>query len=246
MARAAKGAEPPRDLTDLLKQFPFELAVVPIDRIHPNTYNPNVMDDLTRQATRDSIAMFGFIDPPTVRKHPNIDGHYELIDGEHRIAEARELGVAEIPVIILDIDTPTAMKLTVVLNQRGHNDDVRLGALLGELQASGAQDWSKALAFDTSTLQHLIDLGKQDWTPPEGAGGVGVGAGGGGPVTEWVTIEALIPREVLGVLEAARDRAGELGELTPNDNAKIATGQLLEVLAASYLAALTDTPADAG
>lgn len=210
--------------------------VVALDHIHPNPWNPNVMDDLTRQATRDSVAMFGFIDWPHVRAHPDLDGHYQLIDGEHRITEARELGHDEIPVTILDIDTPTAMKLTLVLNQRGRNDDVRLGALLGELQANGGEDWSKALAFDASTLEHLIALGAATWTPPDGGDGVGGVGAGAGDGTKWVTIEAKLPEDAFRVLGEARDKAGEAGELAAHDDPAIATGQLLEVLAASYLA----------
>jgi ParB-like chromosome segregation protein Spo0J len=106
-------------------------AIVPLDHLHPNPWNPNVMDDVTRQATNDSIAMFGFIDQPHVRPHPELTGHYQLLDGEHRVAEARALDYDTIPVIVLDVDTPTAMKLTVVMNQRGHNDDVRLAGTTG-------------------------------------------------------------------------------------------------------------------
>lgn len=214
-------------------------AIVPLDRIHPNPWNPNVMDDVTKTATRDSIAMFGFIDHPHVRAHPELDGHYQLLDGEHRIREARELEYDTIPVIVLDVDTPTAMKLTIVLNQKGTNDDVRLGALLGELQQHGGEDWTKALAFDPSALQHLIELGAGDWTPPPPGGdlgGAGAGAGVGAGQEGWVTIEALVPDSVMALWADARDKAGERDELSEHDDPRIAAGKLLEVLIASYLA----------
>lgn len=211
--------------------------VIALDHLHPNPWNPNRMDDRTRQATRDSIAMFGFIDWPHVREHPDLDGHYQLLDGEHRVGEARELDVDAIPCVVLDVDTPTAMKLTIVLNQKGHNDDVQLGALLGELEKHGGQDWNKALAFDDATLKHLIALGASDWTPPAGAGaGLGVGAGGGGQDDQWATIEARVPAGVMEVWDAARERAILAGELADHDDPKVAAGLFIEVLAASYLA----------
>jgi hypothetical protein len=219
--------------------------IVPLDHLHPNPWNPNRMDEATKRATQDSIAMFGFIDWPHVREHPDLEGHYQLLDGEHRVAEARALGgLVEIPCVILDIDTPTAMKLTVVLNQKGVNDDVALGALLGELEKHGGEDWSRALAFDDATLRHLIELGASDWTPPEpGPGGVG-GTGGNGD-GEWRTIEARVPADVHAVWEQARARAVQAGEVGDHDDAMIAAGMLIEVLAASYLAG-PDAPGGGG
>lgn len=222
--------------------------VVAIDHIHPNPWNPNVMDDTGKRANRESIAMFGFIDLPHVREHPDLDGHYQLIDGEHRVAEARELGYEDLPVTILDIDTPTAMRLTVILNQSGSNDDVRLGALLGELEKQGApgeeMDWSVGLAFDDTTLKHLLQLGTGDWTPPNGDLANHGGGGGGGSDDEWVTVTARMPRDAHAVFEEARGRAVENEDVGDHDDEHVAAGLLIEVLAASYLATPSAPPDD--
>ena len=219
--------------------------IIALDHLHPNPWNPNRMDDRTRQATRDSIAMFGFIDWPHVREHPDLDGHYQLLDGEHRVGEARELDLEAIPCVVLDVDTPTAMKLTVVLNQKGHNDDVVLGALLGELEKHGGEDWTRALAFDDATLRHLIELGASEWTPPQGDGnGLGVGAGDGTD-DEWRSIDARVPAAVHDLWEQARERAIAAGELGDHDDARVAAGLFIVVLVASYLATPADDAADA-
>lgn len=245
MPRAAK-PKPPAEpaVNDLLKDFPFRVDVVATDHVHPNSYNPNRQDDLTRKATRESIATFGFLDPVTVVAHAELAGHYTIVDGEHRWREAVDLGLERVPVVILEVDAPTAMKLTVVLNQTGEPDRAALGALLKTLSEQQPDDWRTALAFDEDALAGLLELGAT-WTPPDDRGGgepgagADAGAGLGGDPDEgevWVTIEARLPPGVLEVWEHARARAVEAGDVGDHDDEKVAAGMLVEVLAAAYLA----------
>ena len=70
--------------------------LVKLAQCHPNDWNPNRMDGLTYAKTIESIKTFGFIDPITIRPHPDHPG-WQIIDGENRWKAARDLGLDEGP-----------------------------------------------------------------------------------------------------------------------------------------------------
>jgi hypothetical protein len=138
---------------------------VPIGTLHPNPWNPNRMDERTYQAERESIRLYGFIDPCTVRPHPTLDGEWEIIDGEHRWKAAQDEGRTDIDIIPLALDDAEARKLTVIFNEtRGEADVALLGKLLSELQESMDDDaLGLALPYTTAELEHLLEIGKHGW-----------------------------------------------------------------------------------
>jgi len=87
---------------------------------------------------RASIREFGFVDPLTVRpihaKGSAYDGHYQIIDGEHRERAGVEEGIDEFPCVVIDVDDGTAQQLTIVLNEtRGTADTVKMSRLVQDL-----------------------------------------------------------------------------------------------------------------
>lgn len=142
----------------------LQLVIVQIacDLIDPNPWNPNRMNEVVEQAERESIERFGFVDPVTVRNHPEAEGRYQIIDGEHRWRIASEAGYTEIPAVILDVTDDEAKKLTIVLNEtRGEADVVLLGQLLSDLK--DLDDFGTALPFSRGELDHLLSIGAEDW-----------------------------------------------------------------------------------
>lgn len=216
-------------------RIPYTHKVVPLATLHANPWNPNKMDDRTRQAARESIATFGFIDPITVRAHPELDGHYQIIDGEHRWTEATELGYTDAPVIVLDVDDPTAMKLTIVFNEtRGEADAVLLGGVLKQLHDDLGDDARIALRYDDGEIKHLLDLANHtDWDQYNQGGGNG---GGGDGDDQWTTVQLRVPHDFMDVWQEAIDAVTRRNtDLTLHEDEKVAAGQVAEVLAAAYL-----------
>jgi ParB family transcriptional regulator, chromosome partitioning protein len=67
--------------------------------------NVRALDDAHVQALAGSIALQGMLVPIVVRG----DGEaFELVAGFHRIAAARSLGLAEVPVVVRDAETEDA------------------------------------------------------------------------------------------------------------------------------------------
>jgi ParB family chromosome partitioning protein len=85
---------------------------VPIDLIRPSPYQPRLtfnVEDLRQEIEKD-----GLLSNLIVRQ---LEGHYELIDGERRLRILRELGWQTVPVEIRDIDDQLARRLVYKLNK---------------------------------------------------------------------------------------------------------------------------------
>ncbi len=142
----------------------LEVVFLPLDKLDPNPWNPNQQSAAVAQAERESIKLYGFVDPVTVRVHPEEAGRWQIIDGEHRCREALGLGYVEVPCVVLDLDDVAARKLTVILNEtKGEADVVLLGTLLAELQRMDAESYSVGMPYGDRELEHLLQMAAVDW-----------------------------------------------------------------------------------
>jgi ParB family chromosome partitioning protein len=88
---------------------------VPIEFVSPNPKNPRrsfaeaELSDLAQ-----SIREHGIVQPVLVRR--KADGKYEIIAGERRWRAAQRAGLAEIPVLVRDVDDRTALELAIIEN----------------------------------------------------------------------------------------------------------------------------------
>jgi ParB/Sulfiredoxin domain len=150
-----------------MTQPPLTITYLPVARLHPNPWNPNIQQPPVIRALSESIDTFGMVEPVTVRPHPDIDGDYEIINGEHRWREAQERELEELPCVVLEgLTDMQARKLTVILNEVSGDADVALlGQLLVDVQTMLPDDEALgyALPYSDVALQHLLALGTQDW-----------------------------------------------------------------------------------
>lgn len=91
------------------------LTQVAIEKVQPDTnqprkyFNPEQISDLA-----DSIRVHGILQPITVRKLST--GYYQIIAGDRRWRAAREAGLSEVPVIIVEADDRKVMELALIEN----------------------------------------------------------------------------------------------------------------------------------
>lgn len=143
----------------------LEHISLPLDVLEPNPWNPNVMDPDMFVKEVESIRMFGFVDPLTVRQiGPD---RYQIIDGEHRLKAGKSLGMVKFPCVRIEVDEETAKQLTIVLNEtRGSPDEVKLAALVRDLaQRRDATQLQRVMPFSAERLRELINppAGQIDW-----------------------------------------------------------------------------------
>ncbi|MBX3569579.1 MAG: ParB/RepB/Spo0J family partition protein [Rhizobiaceae bacterium] len=92
-------------------------AQAPIELIRPNPRNPRrsfAEAELTDLA--QSIREHGIVQPVVVRPSTASAGHYEIIAGERRWRAAQRAGLAEVPIILRDVNDRTALELAIIEN----------------------------------------------------------------------------------------------------------------------------------
>ena len=111
--------------------------MVPIEFVSRNANNPRrQFDEADLQDLSRSIAQHGIVQPVVVR--PLGEGRYEIIAGERRWRAAQRSGLAEIPVIIRDVDDRTALEIAIVEN----------------VQRSDLNPLDEALGYDQLIAEH--------------------------------------------------------------------------------------------
>ena len=91
------------------------VSTVPLHKVEPNPLQPRrEFDPEALQAMADSITAHGMIQPLTVRELPG--GYYQIIAGERRWRAARQAGLQEVPVLIVEADDRKVMELALVEN----------------------------------------------------------------------------------------------------------------------------------
>ena len=88
---------------------------VPIIKVEPREAQPRKQfDEQSLAELTDSIRRYGIIQPITVRPWDN--GYYQIIAGERRWRAAREAGLEEVPVRIIEADDRTVTEMALVEN----------------------------------------------------------------------------------------------------------------------------------
>jgi ParB family transcriptional regulator, chromosome partitioning protein len=136
------------------------LAPVLLERLHPHPLNANVMAEDQLQKLERNIMRNGGYPPLVVRPHPELQGQYQLLDGEQRWKVLRGLGQSEALCFIWPCDDATALLLLSTLNRlRGEDVPVRRAELLAELSGLlSVEDLALLLPEDEGQLRDTLDL----------------------------------------------------------------------------------------
>jgi ParB family chromosome partitioning protein len=99
---------------------------------HPD--NPNRMSKPNLKKLHKHIKDSGDYEPVIVRRHPEKDGFFEILNGHHRTKVLRELGIETVDCVVWEVSDERALMLLATLNRLNGKDDVTKRAnLIGEL-----------------------------------------------------------------------------------------------------------------
>lgn len=144
----------------------YNVVAVPIEKIKPNTYNPNAVAPPEMKLLYESIRIDGYT-MPIVCYHNRDEDCYVIVDGfhryrimlEHQDIYEREQGL--LPVSVIDKPLDRRMASTIRHNRaRGsHNVDL-MSNIVKELHELGRSDaWiSKHLGMDTDEILRLKQI----------------------------------------------------------------------------------------
>ncbi len=132
---------------------------IPVERIRPNRWNPNVMSQQAFQELVTSIRQEGFLSEPLVRPMP--DGNFELIDGEQRWRAAKEAGLTEIPCAVISTSELRAKIGTLKMNLlRGQHVPIKQALLVAEIAKDGVPiaDLGRELGLEDQEIEDHQEL----------------------------------------------------------------------------------------
>ena len=148
---------------------------LPISQVEPGLNQPRKrFDPETLAELADSIRIHGSIQPLTVRRLST--GYYQIIAGERRWRAAKDAGLREVPVVIIEADDKKVMEIGLIENlQREDLNPVEeaqgyqtLMEEYGLTQEQVAQQMGKSRPAITNTLrllalpEDLLELVAQD------------------------------------------------------------------------------------
>lgn len=142
---------------DIAIRFP---VLVPIAYLKPNPWNPNKVARPEMDLLKVSIRKSGFCFPLVVIKES--DTSYMIVDGFHRHLVALELGMDQVPVVVLDEPISELMAATIRFNRaRGTHQVDRMSNIVGDLSNLGEPDSAiaKNLGMDPDELLRLKQHG---------------------------------------------------------------------------------------
>jgi len=105
-----------------------EVVILPVSLLRPNDWNPNKMTQEQEGELLREVRRLGRPAKPIVVRRLG-DGTYEIVDGEHGWAAAKEAGLTEVPCEVAEVDAFEAMRQTYARNQHGTRDPLLTGRL---------------------------------------------------------------------------------------------------------------------
>lgn len=147
-----------------------QLTWMPIEHLIALKRNPQYCTPKQMESLKRSIESDGFVVPILIRKLPRRKNRYEIVSGNHRVMAARELGMTEVPCVLVKMTDKQAQRLAVNLNTiHGEPNPELLAPFLAEMDDEvlasihlEQAELDRLLEFDDTLEKHLAAL-----KPPE-------------------------------------------------------------------------------
>lgn len=126
-----------------------------VSAIEANPWQPRkFFDDSDLELLKGSIRAYGVLSPVAVRAHPSSPGVYQLIAGERRTRASRQLGLATIPAVVLEMSDAEMGAQALAENiVRADLTDYEIGMALAGLKDSFPDKLEMAETFGVSRTQ---------------------------------------------------------------------------------------------
>lgn len=130
-----------------------KLIWIPIDKLLALRRNPQYLSERQSLALRRSIEQDGFLAPIVVREKGQ---NFEVLSGNHRVQESREVGLSEIPCVLIEsCDDETAARIAINMNTV-HGDPT--AELLAPFLSEMADETLKSVFLDEQMLEQVREF----------------------------------------------------------------------------------------
>ena len=145
-----------------MKTDNLEIHYIEVDQLKPLDYNPRLWTKDATVQLKESITRYGLIDPLIVNGSANRKNN--VIGGNFRLSVAKEMGIAKVPVVYINIDDEQKEKeLCIRLNKNTGSFDFDLLAKFDEsfLADIGFNSEELDSIFDIESDPEVFDLDKE-------------------------------------------------------------------------------------
>ena len=135
---------------------------IPLDKLLPHPENPNRMAKANFEKLKRHIKQSHNYEPLIIRKHPEIENHFQIINGHHRAAALKQLGETFADCVQWDVDDDAARLLLATLNRLGGKDELASKASLYKNLSINfsVPELSKLLPDTKQAIERLKDITK--------------------------------------------------------------------------------------
>jgi hypothetical protein len=139
---------------------------IPLDSLLPHPENPNKMSKQNFEKLKRHIKKSHNYEPLIVRKHPEIENHFQIINGHHRAEALKQIGQTFADCLEWNINDDEARLFLATLNRLGGKDELSAKAALYKnlSEKFSVAELVKLLPDDKQTIEKLKDITK----PPIG------------------------------------------------------------------------------
>lgn len=142
----------------LMEQQCGVIVLLDPKQIFPSDNNPNRLSPDKFEMLVGAIRRFGFLSPILVRERKDGVGHI-VVDGHHRLRAAQEIGLTEIPAVVINKDEAESDALQIGMNRlRGDLDLTATAQILDRLRVD--EGWTdeelSVLGFTEDELTALL------------------------------------------------------------------------------------------
>ena len=151
----------PEAMKEVVRELSHTVAFIPIDQIEINPYQPRKhFNEEALHELRDSIKIFGIIQPITVRRMTH--NQYQLISGERRLRASKLAELAEVPAYVRLVDDQELMEMALIENiQREDLNPIEIATTYSRLKTEfGLTDekLGQRVERKRSTVTNMLSL----------------------------------------------------------------------------------------
>jgi len=142
-----------RDSLRRLEKNPIFLCTV--DRLKPNSSNPNVMQADAYAQLRANIETYGFLQPVLV------NAALDVLDGHHRLEVAKELGMDAVPCVLYEGPDSTAPLVGLSMNKiRGEIDMSEVAKIFDSLVEKLTDEELTTSGYTSEEIDAMLEAAK--------------------------------------------------------------------------------------
>ncbi|MFA6187138.1 MAG: ParB/RepB/Spo0J family partition protein [Phycisphaerae bacterium] len=142
---------------------PKKIIQIPIDKLFAHPENPNRMSKSTFEKLKRHIGQSHNYEPVIVRRHPAIEGAFEIINGHHRARALRELGESYADCVEWEVDDDQTRILLATLNRLGGRDrlDAKINLIKNLSEKFNSRELAKLLPDTKTVIEKLKSIEAQ-------------------------------------------------------------------------------------